>query len=107
MDQNEPDKDLKIKYLDLLSLISEDRFVIPAEGNQENMKNTTSNFRSYLVANVMIVGQYISVFEGTRRSTQEILCVSKEWARELKILSCFMTAFNECNHKITDQFFTD
>jgi len=67
----------------------------------------TNSFRGYLIASVLVVGQYITVFEGTRKSTQESLCVAKEWSRELKILSCFMTAFNECNHKITDLFFQD
>jgi hypothetical protein len=61
--------------------------------------------RGFLIANVLIVGQYIAVFEGTRKPTQESLCVTKEWSRELQILSSFMTAFNECNHKITDEFF--
>jgi len=66
-----------------------------------------SNLRVFLIANVLIVGQYITVFEGTRKPTQESLCVTKEWSRELQILSSFMTAFNECNHKITDEFFKD
>jgi hypothetical protein len=64
-----------------------------------------NNYRGYLIANVLIVGQYITVFEFTRKSAQEHLACTKDWAQELKILSCFMTAFNECNHKITDQFF--
>lgn len=66
-----------------------------------------SNLRGCLIANVLIVGQYITIFEGTRKSTQESLCVTKDWSRELQILSSFMTAFNECNHKITDEFFKD
>jgi hypothetical protein len=67
----------------------------------------TNSYRGYLLASALLVGQYIAVFEGTRKSTQEALCVAKEWSRELKILSSFMTAFNECNHKITDLFFQD
>ena len=66
-----------------------------------------SNVRGHLIARVLVVGQYINVFEGTRKSTQEGLCVTKEWSKELRILSCFMTSFNECNHKITDEFFQD
>jgi hypothetical protein len=54
---------------------------------------------------VLIVGRYIQVFESTRKTVQELLSSPKDWSRELKILSCFMTAFNECNHKITDMFF--
>jgi hypothetical protein len=33
--------------------------------------------------------------------------VTKAWSTELSILSGFMTCFNECNHKITDQFFRE
>jgi hypothetical protein len=62
---------------------------------------------SYLIANAMIVGQYINLFEGLRKSSQESLCVTKEWSQELKVLSSFMTSFNECNHTITDDFFRD
>jgi len=59
------------------------------------------------VASVLIVGQYISVFEGTRKATQEYLCLTRSWSKELRILSSFLTQFNECNHQITDSFFRD
>ena len=65
------------------------------------------NYRGYLIANVLIVGKYVSVFESTRKTVQEILSTPKDWTRELKILSCFMTALTACNHKITHQFFLD
>ena len=109
--QEQEDKDLAIKYVDLLGLMKAEHDKSLPEGakNNSSLKNVAAinNFRGYLIANVLIVGQYITVFEGTRKSTQESLCVAKEWSRELKILSCFMTAFNECNHKITDMFFQD
>jgi hypothetical protein len=63
--------------------------------------------RGYIIANVLLVGQYITLFENLRKQTQEMLSAPKDWQREVKILSSFMTAFNECNHTITDKFFED
>jgi hypothetical protein len=107
----EGDKDLAIKYIDLLEILKAgQQRSLPAGAKEHAALRSVAeagDFRGYLIANVLVVGQYISVFEGTRKSTQEALCVAKEWSRELKILSCFMTAFNECNHKITDLFFQD
>lgn len=65
-----------------------------------------SNIRGKLIASVLIVGQYITIFENSRQPTQDALCLStRSWSSELNILSRFMTSFNECNHKITDHFF--
>ena len=64
------------------------------------------HMRGYIIANVLMVGQYINLFETLRKQSQEILSM-KDWQREVKILSSFMTAFNECNHTITDKFFQD
>ena len=66
-----------------------------------------TNMRGFVIARVLILGQYIALFEGTRKSTQESLSTTREWCDELKILSSFFTCFNECNHKITDNFFQD
>lgn len=65
------------------------------------------NVRGHLIATILIIGQYISVFEFLRKITQEILCLTKSWASEIRILSNFLSMFNECNHKITDEFFVE
>lgn len=75
--------------------------------NKSLSKIEVTNVRGYLVASVLIVGQYISIFEGTRKATQESLCLTRSWSKELRILSSFLTEFNECNHQITDAFFRD
>lgn len=101
--------DVIIKKANLLELMGSDREV-PAKCKENEILSCISevaSFRGFLIANVLIVGQYIAVFEDARKSTQQHLCVHHDWSRELRILSCFMTAFNECNHKITDQFFNE
>jgi hypothetical protein len=114
VNEGSSDKESKIKKVNLLEFLkpaanAEDQAKIPEACLQNKALKSleASNLRGCLIANVLIVGQYIAVFAGTRKSTQESLCVTKEWSRELLILSSFMTAFNECNHKITDEFFKD
>lgn len=113
-DEGGLEKESNIKKVNLMEFLkpvanSGDGSKIPEAclQNQALKSLGDSNLRGCLIANVLIVGQYIAVFAGTRKSTQESLCVTKDWSRELLILSSFMTAFNECNHKITDEFFKD
>ena len=104
------DKIERMKHINLLELVKPNALgaVIAPEAKENRQIAQVvalGNYRSYLIANVLIVGQYNSVFESIRKSSQEHLACTKDWQQELKILSYFWTAFNECNHKITDMFF--
>jgi len=111
--KDEEEMELGIRHVNLLDVLKADSEWKVPEGCKENavlkgLAPTASKLGgSYLIANAMIVGQYINLFEGLRKSSQESLCVTREWSKELKILSSFMTSFNECNHTITDEFFRD
>jgi hypothetical protein len=109
----ENDKILGIKNIDILDVLrpdNHDAHKIP-EAAKENPSLAQiveiGNYRGYLIASVLLIGQYIVVLENTRKSVQELIIAPKDWTKEIKIMSSFMAAFNECNHKITDTYFND